>query len=114
MSSKEEIQAIVKSQLVHIDDASVRSSLESKIIQPQIQIRTKSWDQPAGCFECWIVAELTSEVGIAYCKDAPVHPQSSWGLVFLDDDDLGGKGNWYQSLKDLYLDSGYMDELLKY
>jgi hypothetical protein len=96
-----DITLLVNSQLITIEDALVRSTIENLLVSPFSQTRNLVGTEHL----CWVVAEHTeSGTGYLYCETA-FGPSLVWGIVWLSDSEIGMDSGWFPTLGDAFYDS---------
>jgi hypothetical protein len=104
---KEEIAAIVQSELASILDSTLAAAIRRLVVEPYPVEREWDYGAPSTTYTCWTVLEHhPSNTGIAYCAQG-FGPRYPWGLVFLTGEQMGiGMDcGWFVRLEDAMRDS---------
>ena len=76
---------------------------------PYRENRTWEYADPEHTIECWIVAELDENLGLAFSR-ASHQPDRPWGVVYTDvTDNCGPEFCWHALLEDAYIGAGQFD-----
>ena len=104
---KEEITALVESELATISDSALAEAIRRLAVEPYPVEREWDYGAPGLTHTCWTVLEHhPSDTGIAYCAQG-FGPQHPWGLVFLRGEhmNIGMDCGWFARLEDAMRDS---------
>ena len=107
--NEHDIASLIDEQISNIADESVRDGLRKLLIPVRVQTRTYGWESEIEEYRLWIVADMQiRNVGIAFAEGGFAKQGLPWGLVFLDEQGSGGSENWYATLEECIVDSGYL------
>lgn len=102
MLSREDVSALVESELARIDQESLVSLIRKHLVP--IRVEQREWDYGAAGerYPCWIVWEHgPSQTAIGYCRHG-FGPACPWGLLdSAPDTGLGTDAQWYLTLEDV-------------
>ena len=99
----DDITALVESELARFRFNDVKEAFEKTLTAPERQEREWEYGPGGTSFECWVVARVSHEWGIAYCQFG-YGPSSPWGVVNLHDQTYFGPDScWYARLEDAFI-----------
>ena len=102
------ITAFIEAELGLVRDARILAHIREQQIAPEAV--TGDWDYgiPGQTYPCWIVANTSSDTGIAYCEQG-FGPTTPWGLIFLDDArdnvGIGMDSGWFRTFFEAWCES---------
>jgi hypothetical protein len=100
------VWSAVKSELRAFSFAEALAAFRPLLVVPLRQDRKWEYGGPDATVECWIIAQLNANLGIAYSQEGH-GPCSPWGLIYTDSDDHCGPDScWYSKLEDAFIQSG--------
>lgn len=105
----EPIGSLLQAAIAHLEPSHLRSQVLRGWIAPQRQRRTYAIEAGMAHGDLWIFHVVSGgKIALAYSDEGFYASHGKrWGLVFVDSDDYGGSGGWYDSLRDLVIDLGY-------
>jgi hypothetical protein len=91
-----------------LESPDLRSAVKQGLITPIRERRIFQTSNGDAQGDLWLFFMVPDrKVALAYSDEGYGSLGMQWGLVFVDSDQYGDSGGWYNSLKDLLVDSGY-------
>ena len=99
------IKSLIKEQISRIKDPLVKTALEEALIEPTDDLREWDYSTTGELFECWnIVIDKTRNTSIVY-SEFGFGPKNPWGIVSAADKYFGTDSDWFDNLKDCFLET---------
>jgi hypothetical protein len=106
----EQILSVVNDAIANLESPHLRSQVQRGLITPVLERRTFQTESGDAQGDLWIFFIITDQnVALAYSDEGYGLLGMRWGLVFVQNDQYGASGGWYNSLRDLLVDSGYFE-----
>lgn len=106
----EQIASVLHKAIDKLESPRLRSQVQHGLITPERQRRMYSTEAGTAQGDLWIFYVVPGRnVALAYSDEGYASSGMRWGLVFVDSDEYGTSGGWYNSLRDLLVDSGYFE-----
>jgi hypothetical protein len=105
-----QILTVLHDAIDQLDSHRLRSEIQRRIITPVLERRFFQTGTGDAQGDLWLFLILQDRnVALAYSDEGYGSLGMRWGLVFLHGDQYGDSGGWYNSLRDLLVDSGYFE-----
>ncbi len=106
----QDVAAMLRAAIEELDSPKWRTELERGLLTPVRERRIFPTESGVAEGELWLFYKVPGHsVGLAYSDEGYGSLGLRWGLVFIDSDEFGDSGAWYDSLGGLLLDSGYFE-----
>jgi hypothetical protein len=107
--SYSEVRSAIAFELGKFRFPAAHDALKARLIEPFRQDRVWEHSERASPVECWLVARMEHDVGIAYATDG-FGPSRPWGVVYTDvTDHCGPDFCWHANLEDAFIATGQWD-----
>lgn len=103
------VELMLRGEIDQLESPRLRAEIHRGMITPIREQRVFQTGSGGAEGDLWLFFIVASgKVALAY-SDEGSHGSSElrWGLVFVDSDQYGDSGGWYNSFRDLVVDSGY-------
>lgn len=106
----EQILTVLREAIHELEPPRLQSAVHRGLITPIRERRSYQTGSDDAQGDLWLFLRVPGHrVGLAYSEEGYGLMGMRWGLVFLNEDQYGGSGGWYNSLGDLLVDSGYFE-----
>jgi hypothetical protein len=106
----QDVAAMLQRAIEELDSAKWRTELERGLLSPIRERRVFQTGNGDAEGDLWLFYMVPGrKIALAYSDEAYGLLGMCWGLVFVNSDDFGCSGGWYNSLRDLLADSGYFE-----
>ena len=107
--TSDHLAKLVVAQLETFRIPSALDRLRPQLVQPYRADRTWEYADPERLVECWIIAELDDNLGLAYSLQCH-SPDQPWGVIYTDvTDNCGPDICWHDKLENAYIGAGQFD-----
>lgn len=106
----EQILSVLHEAIKELESPRLRSEVRCGLITPVHERRTFQTGSGDAQGDLWLFFVVPNRnVALAFSDEGYGLLGMRWGLVFVNSDQYGGSGGWYNSLRDLLVDSGYFE-----
>lgn len=106
----EQILSVLHEAIEKLESPRLRSQVQRGLTTPVLERRTYPTETGRAQGDLWIFFIVPDrDVALAYSDEGYASYGMRWGLVGVNEDEYGTSGGWYDSLRDLLVDSGYFE-----
>ena len=107
--TSDHLAKLVAAQLKTFRISAALDRLRPLLVRPYREDRTWEYADPEHLVECWIIAELDGNLGLAYSLQCH-SPDQPWGVIYTDvTDNCGPDICWHDGLEGAYIGAGQFD-----
>ena len=104
----QEVAVVVREAIDKLESRRLKNELQRGLLTPIRERRIFQTGSGDAEGDLWLFFIIPGRrVALAYSDEGYGSLGMRWGLVFVDNDQYGDSGGWYNSLRDLLADSGY-------
>jgi hypothetical protein len=106
----QDVAAVLHQAIEQLDSPKLRTEVQRGLLTPIRERRVFLTENGDAEGDLWLFYKVPGRrIALAYSDEGYGSLGMRWGLVVTDSDEYGDSGGWYNSLRDLLVDSGYFE-----